>query len=168
MTRRLVLMRHAKAEPYADTDFVRALTPRGLTDAEEAGRYLVGVGRVPDLALVSTARRCRQTWDQVRAGSASTAEAQMDQELYASQPEVMLEMLRLVEDEHATVLLVAHNPGLAYLAYLLDDGEGDPEVVRNLLEGLPPAALAIFEIEGSWATLSPGGARITHFHVGGS
>ena len=40
VARRLVVMRHAKAEHSASTDHVRALAERGLGDAEAAGRWM--------------------------------------------------------------------------------------------------------------------------------
>jgi phosphohistidine phosphatase len=50
--------------------------------------------------------------------------------------------------------------------HLLDDQEGDPALLAGMLQGFPTAALAVFELPGSWAELREGGARLTHFHVG--
>ncbi len=58
-------MRHAKAEPYAETDADRELTRRGHDDAAEVGRFLADIGIRPDSALVSSALRTRQTWEHV-------------------------------------------------------------------------------------------------------
>ena len=57
-------------------------------------------------------------------------------------------------------------PTAAHVARLLLDGEGDPEVMRGLLEGFPPAAVAVFELPGDWSELTEAGARLTRFHVG--
>ncbi|HAC00912.1 MAG TPA: histidine phosphatase, partial [Brevundimonas sp.] len=46
-------------------DVDRALSERGLRDAAAMGRALAERGLKPDMALVSGARRTRQTWDQV-------------------------------------------------------------------------------------------------------
>ena len=56
--RRLILFRHAKAEPRAagEDDFDRPLSPRGRADAVLVGRALADAGFAPDLALVSPAR----------------------------------------------------------------------------------------------------------------
>ena len=56
-SRRLVVMRHAKAEHSASTDHVRALAERGMGDAEAAGRWMRDHGVEPDAALVSDALR---------------------------------------------------------------------------------------------------------------
>ena len=58
-SRRLILMRHAKAEPFASTDRERALTARGRKDALEAGAYLASTSTVPDHTVISSALRTR-------------------------------------------------------------------------------------------------------------
>ena len=63
---RLILMRHAKAEasaPGGDVD--RALSPRGLRDADVGGRTLTERGVPPDITLVTGAGRTRRAWDRV-------------------------------------------------------------------------------------------------------
>ena len=50
-TRRLVIMRHAKAEATAPSDHERALASRGNTDAEAAGRWLGEQGITPDVEV---------------------------------------------------------------------------------------------------------------------
>ena len=61
---RLILLRHGKAESASSSgeDFERALTDRGRRDSALMGRVLSDRGLTPDLALVSTARRARETW----------------------------------------------------------------------------------------------------------
>lgn len=163
MTRRLVIMRHGRAEPYAATDHDRELTDRGRAEARAAGEYLAAHNLTPDYALVSSAARTRATWDEVRSASGATVEASYEPRLYAATPEAILEVARLIPEDARTVLLVGHNPGAAYVAYLLDDGDGDPAVMRGLLEGFPTASVAALALSGTWADLEPASARITHF-----
>lgn len=159
-------MRHAKAEPYGEDDSDRLLTSRGRSDAAAAGRYLASAGLVPEHALVSQAARTQATWEEVRAASGSTAQAEISDALYAATPEAVLELVRALPDDVSTVIYVGHNPTAAHVAHQLINGEGDPEVVKGLLEGFPPAALAVFEVSGDWADIAEGEARLTHFHVG--
>ena len=67
--RRLLVLRHAKAEPFAESDQARALTARGRQSARDVGRHLREQELVPDCALVSTATRTRETWAEVAEGS---------------------------------------------------------------------------------------------------
>jgi phosphohistidine phosphatase len=164
--RRLVVMRHAKAEPYADDDHGRRLRDRGRADAAEAGRYLASIDVVPDYALVSDATRTRETWEALRDACGSTAHEDVSREMYAAGTADALEAIRSLPDDARTAIFVGHNPTAGMLGHLLTDGEGDPEVVRGVLEGFPAAALAVFSIPGEWADLEEAGARITHFHVG--
>ncbi|HEX7715711.1 MAG TPA: histidine phosphatase family protein, partial [Marmoricola sp.] len=60
--RRLVVMRHAKAEAVAASDQARRLVERGRRDAAEAGRWAHAAGVLPDHAFVSTAARAHETW----------------------------------------------------------------------------------------------------------
>ena len=159
-------MRHAKAEPYADTDAARRLTARGREEATAAGRQLADLGARPDLAMVSSAVRTRETWDAVRDACGSTAAEQVSDDLYAASPGVVLDALNGIDDGVATCLYVGHNPTAAHLAASLDDGEADPEVLRGLLAGFPTSAFALFGVTGPWSELAEGGARLVHFHPG--
>ena len=49
-----------------------------------------------------------------------------------------------------------------YLAAVLSDGDGDPDAVRELLRGMPPATAAVFGLDGKWDQLAPGCARLLH------
>src|ERR1700722_7736745 len=65
--KRLYILRHAKAaqaEPGQD-DHARALTMRGIADAEAVARYLHKNGAKPERVLISTSARTIQTADLV-------------------------------------------------------------------------------------------------------
>ena len=81
--RKLILMRHAKAEAKAASgdDFDRALAERGRQDAALMGRVLAEAGLTPDLALVSAAERTRQTWAGL-AGTFSETAVRFERKLY--------------------------------------------------------------------------------------
>ncbi|MFZ2013345.1 MAG: histidine phosphatase family protein [Nocardioides sp.] len=162
----LVLMRHARAEPGGETDFVRALAQRGWDDALEAGRWLADSGFSPDSALVSAASRTTSTWLAVAEGGSFDAEPSYSESLYAAGPETALDVVRETADDVTSLVVVGHNPTVAYLAQLLDDGSGDVEAAREMAIGFPAGALAWFELAGPWADLELAGARLVGFHVG--
>jgi phosphohistidine phosphatase len=159
-------MRHAKAEPFAETDHVRALTERGRRDAAAAGRHLATTGAVPEVALVSTATRAVATWEAVAEASGSTAQTWTDGALYTGSPDVVLESLRVIPEPTAVAILVGHNPTVSHLAHLLDDGAGDPQAVQQMLQGYPAAAMAVLEVDVEWNDLGPEVGRLVDFHVG--
>lgn len=165
--RTLVVMRHAKAEQDGTTDFDRRLAERGERDARAAGAWLAAQGVEPDAALVSAAVRTHQTWEAVAEGAGWDADvASYDEALYAAGPESALDLVRGVDDDVRTLVVVGHNPTVAYLAQLLDDGEGDEDASAEMVVGYPTSATTVLEVEGDWEDLDEAGARVVAFHVG--
>ena len=162
----LVVMRHAKAEPYAASDAARQLTTRGRDEAAAAGRFLIEAGLVPDHALVSSAARTQETWDVLRETCNLSVDAELSDAMYAASPPDVLEAVRHVPAGTSTCLFLGHNPTAAHVAAALDDGEAEPEVLQGLLAGFPTSALAVFALAGEWADLSEAGARLTHYYPG--
>ena len=167
--RRLIVMRHAKAEPYASSDHARTLTERGVASARDAGAHLRELGLSPDHAVVSSAVRTRQTWDAlVETAGITECEVSFDDAVFTGSAEVALEVLQNVAEDAETVLFLGHNPTAAFLAHYLDDGEGDPAAVSAMLHGFPPAALTVLEVAVPWSALSSETGRVTDFYVGHS
>ena len=166
MTRRLVVMRHAKAEHQGPTDFERPLTERGHRDAAEAGAWLSASGVVPDHALVSAALRTRETWASLAAGAGWQLVPELDRGLYSAGPEAALDIIRLTPEEAATLVVIGHNPTMAYLAQLLDDGTGSPAAGAEMAGDFATSAVAVYSYDGSWSDLGEGTARLDAFHVG--
>lgn len=157
----LVVVRHAKAEQFAPSDHDRPLTTRGLADAAAAGDWLTGQAIVPELVLVSDALRTRQTWVQIAAAAGWDLEPACDSSLYAAGPDTVLDLLRAVPGAPGTVVVVGHNPTMAFLVHLLDDG-GSGAMVGEF----PTSAVAVFGYDGSWADLDEGMCRLLASHVG--
>jgi phosphohistidine phosphatase len=57
----LYFLRHAEAEDEVTSDFDRRLTPKGLEQADKAGKFCVRYGLVPDVILSSPVVRAEQT-----------------------------------------------------------------------------------------------------------
>ncbi len=166
-TRRLVVMRHSKAEPTAPTDHERPLARRGRDDAEAAGRWLREQGITPDVALVSDAARTRQTWERVAAGAGWDLAPGLSAPLYAAGADSAFDLLRAVGPDTLTLVVIGHNPTMAYIAELIDDGDGDAQATTGLVtRGFPTSAVAVFDVAGPWADLGPGSGRLEAFHVG--
>jgi phosphohistidine phosphatase len=155
--RTLVLLRHAKAETPGDgPDFARRLTAKGESDADAAGAWLADEGLRPDLVICSPATRTRQTWHGVAVAlaqadpDAATAEVHYEQRLYDGGRTEMVDLLRAVPDDVATVLIVAHNPTVSDVSILLD-----PEGAEHGLEGLKTCGLAVHRADGPWSATEP-------------
>ncbi|MDQ3615566.1 MAG: histidine phosphatase family protein [Actinomycetota bacterium] len=163
--RRLIVMRHAKAEPFAATDQGRVLTARGVRSAREAGRHLAAAGITPDYVIVSTAVRSSSTWEAVAEAAGLALAAVVDTAVYHGSADVVLEALRAAPADASTVMFVGHNPSAAYLATQIDDGDGDARAIHEMLHGFPVGALVVFDVEVPWADLGPETGRVVDFHV---
>jgi phosphohistidine phosphatase len=162
--RTLVVVRHAKAEQVGATDFERELSDRGRGDAAASGAWLAGIGVTPDRALVSAAPRAAQTWNSLAEGAGWTLAADLDHGLYTAGPDTALDLVRGVDDTCGVLVVVGHNPTMASLAQLLDDGAGDVDAGNEMATGFPTSATAVFDVPGSWADLDS--APLRAFHVG--
>jgi phosphohistidine phosphatase len=143
--RRLILLRHGKAESTAATggDFERGLTESGRRDAALMGAALAQTGCAPDLVLVSTARRAMETW---AAAQAAFPKARMApaRELYHASADALAEAIDAAA-EPATLMIVGHNPGLHELALTLMVHPRS-RVEKTLADSFPTAAAAVFQL----------------------
>ena len=161
MSRVLVIVRHAKAEAYGATDHERELTDRGVSEAGRAGAWLAERGTTPEQAIVSDAVRTQQTWAAMAAEAGWTLTPCLDSTLYEADADTALDLVRALNDDLTTALVLGHNPTMAYLAQVLDTG-GSPQLATT---GFPTAAVAVFEYDGPWADLAEGTARLAEVHV---
>jgi len=159
-------MRHAKAEQDGPIDFDRPLAARGRRDAAEAGAWLASIGVEPDHALVSAARRTQETWSAASDAAGWSLAPDLDRGLYAAGPETTIDLVRLVPEDASCVVVVGHNPTMAYLAQMLDDGTGDADAVAAMAADFPTSSVAVFSYDGDWSSLGVAGARLDAFHVG--
>ena len=147
--RRLLLLRHAKTEVDAPSgrDIDRRLDARGRDDAALMGQWLGKQERVPDLVLVSTATRAQQTWEIVAAELARatiTPKAIHLDVLYGAGPAELLDQVQVEGLSAATVMVVAHNPGLHELGFALA-ASGDSAARTALTDNLPTGAIATLD-----------------------
>ena len=161
--RRLMLLRHAKSDwPATVADLDRPLAARGRTEATAVGGFMVRAGLRPDLALVSPARRARETWTLLAAAFAELPPQQADPRLYMATAEGLLDFVRTVHDV-ATLLIVGHNPGLGEFARM-SVGQGDPSARKRLAAAFPTAALAVIDFAADdWTELLPQEGTLIHF-----
>ena len=129
----LVVLRHAKAagEPGVN-DVQRPLTGGGCRDAAAAGRWLLAQGIRPDLVLCSSARRTRETWEQVSvamgAAAPDAAAVSFESRVYDAGAQDLLD-------------LVTWLTGRSDIAF-------------------PACALAVVRLGESWAAVVPGGGEL--------
>jgi len=160
---RLLLLRHAKAVPQDGEmpDRDRPLADKGARQMRALAAWAEKRRIRPDLVLCSSAARTRQTLALI-APKLKDPETLFEEGIYLAEPRSLLQRLRKVPAGRASVMVVGHNPGLHELAVLLlQSGTGSR--ARHLKESLPTGALAVFELDGPWAALDRGAARLVEF-----
>lgn len=159
----LIVIRHAKTEPSAATDFVRELTGRGRRDATATGKWLGKRGVIADAALVSAARRARQTWVRVADAAGWDVEPSIEEALYGADAYDVLDRVRVVDDAD-TLVVIGHNPTMHSLAATIDDGEGDP--AAEISSGYPTSTAAVFDVAVPWSDIAPGVGTLRALYTG--
>lgn len=157
--RRVILMRHGKTVASVPAgDHARHLTPRGIAEATEAGRILSPRG-TPDFALVSDARRTRETFDRVVEAVGRDIPHRFDRRLYGASTDQILAVLAEAPEEAAAVLVIGHNPGIGELARRLS---GQSPKRRELDDHFPTSAFASIALKApDWRGAGLGGTLET-------
>jgi len=150
--RRLMLLRHAKTETDAPSgqDHDRRLDERGRSDAAEMGHWIGRNPPFPELVLVSTAVRAKQTWDVAwdeMKDRIKAPEVELLDELYGAEPAQLLQIVRMASaSDPKRLMLVGHNPGMHELALMLTH-HGDKAARKALEDNLPTSGLAILDFD---------------------
>ena len=164
--RRLTLMRHADArwKDAAISDLERSLSRRGASAAELMARRLLELELIPELVLVSPARRTQQTAEIVARELALPPRRVLREDtLYLATCADLLALVQRTGPRVGHLLVVGHNPGVSELMqHLLAHGKRgalgtaalcsigfeceawtgiSPEAVRQVQHEAPPARL---------------------------
>ena len=165
--RQLLLLRHAKSswDDKELPDHERPLNPRGRRAAVAIRETMATLGLAPDLVLVSSAVRTRQTLEALEPWN-DTPLVETVPRLYDATPTALLDTLHDVKETVRSVLMIAHNPGLHELAMQLVGAHAMTFAnadLRKLAEGYPSGALCEFAVPGPWALLGDGGGHLVRF-----
>ncbi len=163
--RRLLLLRHAKAERSTPgmSDRDRALIERGRGDATKVGAYMAGHALLPDRVLLSPVTRTQETWKCAAKAFKPAPGAGMVERLYDATPHTILAVVKDIPANVHTALIIGHNPGLHELALMLI-ATGDLEAREKLREKLPTGGLIIIDFAfDDWNRLHPRSGRLERF-----
>lgn len=164
--KQLLLLRHGKSDwnKPGQEDRERSLAPRGHRATEQIATWIAARRLLPDVALVSSARRTQETWQSLESVFDADVDTHYRDELYLAGPGDILAQLAGVSDCRQRAIVVGHNPGLESLCHLLAGSGSASSAINDLQRGMPTAALAVFELSGdSWQNLTADGARLIEF-----
>jgi len=165
MPKTLFLLRHAKAVMGGTqmSDGERPLDHRGQKAAREMGRLMNERGWVPHAALVSPARRTRQTWALLAPELDGAPVPAFPQALYPGSVTSLLSEAAQLPDEKSSAVIVGHNPSIGQLAVILAGSGSDPHALALVEEKFPTAALAKLDFDCAWREIGPGSGRLADF-----
>jgi phosphohistidine phosphatase len=142
--KKLILMRHAEAQPdqFGLNDRERCLSGEGMEELEGVRKKLQGELQGLKLVLCSNVKRTRQTLEGIKAILPSSCEYAFDDGLYHAPVPNLINRLQDLEESQDIVLIIAHNPGVSDFLNLVVSAtqkeSGMPQV-------LPTSGVAIFE-----------------------
>lgn len=156
--KRLVLMRHAKSSWASPglRDHDRPLNERGRRSAKALGDWIRANNIFVNQVLVSSSTRTLETLRLLEL----ECEREVLDSLYHADHSAMMSALNSATGQ--TVLMLGHNPGIAYFAHRLVSAP--PNHPR--FDDYPTCAtlVAQFDIDG-WSDLQPGQGKATAFVI---
>lgn len=162
MTLTLILTRHAKSswdDPALD-DFDRSLARRGRKSAPLIARWLVERGYVPEVVVVSGARRTVETWEGMAPAMPEATVLERNTALFHASAGTILGVLRA--QAAPRVMLIGHNPGFADFANRI---VAQPPR-HDRFHDFPTAATAVIEFDAeSWALVRWDSGKVLDFVV---
>jgi len=160
--RELMLLRHSKSEwknsELADID--RPLSDRGKKNASKMGRWLKENALIPDLILVSPAKRAQQTLRRV-CSDFSVNSITVDM-LYLADLNTLLKVLSEAPSAER-IIIIGHNPGLEMLFAFLNHEDSQYFESSDKVTLFPTTSLAHFILPQSWHTLERGDGKLIQF-----
>ncbi|MEE2747406.1 MAG: histidine phosphatase family protein [Candidatus Thermoplasmatota archaeon] len=137
MTTRLMIMRHATTgwATFGQSDHDRELTDYGREETPKMAKVLQEMDWIPDLALVSSSTRTRETFSLLMP-----VPHEIRDEIYRASLDTLLSFVDEI-DQGKTTLIVGHNPGCELLISTLS----------GVFHEVPPATCALFSNQdGNW------------------
>ena len=157
-SKRLLICRHAKSswQDAALSDIARSLNKRGENDAPEMGRRLNKRGIHPDLIMSSPAVRARATAEKYALKLGYPPEKiNINTQQYAATVPALIALLRELEPQFNTVMMVGHNPESTALANIL----GGLNIAN-----IPTCGIVALEFPVvSWQEVAPGNSTLLFF-----
>lgn len=159
----LALFRHAKSD-WSDArarDFDRPLNARGQRGAQAMGAYIRDTARTFDRMIASPAVRAAETVEEASKAWKCTFKVEWDRRIYLASSATLIDLLKELSGDPASVLMVGHNPGLEDLIFDLVPDDGSSPLRDVVEEKFPTATFAVLELDVErWSDVTEGCARL--------
>lgn len=138
----LILVRHAKAEELASTDFDRRLHPKGIRQCAEVVEQLQEMKLKADWIIASDAMRTKETACLLAPSVGyDVNRIEWEHKLYHANAIQIIDVITAIDNKVNTLMLVGHNNGLS---------EAINELTRTFKYSLQTSDYVILTFENSW------------------
>lgn len=160
----LALFRHAKSD-WTDArarDFDRPLNARGRRGATAMGNHIHEGRWRFDRIIASPAVRVAETIEMANRAWGRSFPVEWDRRIYLASSATLIDLLREIDGDPASLLMVGHNPGLEDLIFDLVPDDGNSPLRGLVEQKFPTATFAVLECAvDRWADIDLGCARLT-------
>ena len=150
----LLVMRHAKAEPFnATSDRDREITGKGLKQAKSVANGLLDNHLVPQRIACSGALRAQQTLERMLKVFGDDPKVDYHQSLYEGGVQAVVDEINHTRDKTRILMVLGHEPTVSISSQWLATSQSDPALLDLLNIGLSTASVVVFgsnEPFGSW------------------
>jgi phosphohistidine phosphatase len=151
MAKKLLIMRHAHAEDYAESgrDFDRQLTSKGESQVTEMAKQLLLTDFRPQGIYSSPALRAKKTAEIWASHLAyPTEKIQFVEGIYEANLYNLVGIINRFDNQFESVAVFGHNPAFTYLADYLGN---------QPIDGLAKAGMVLIHFENmDWASITQG------------
>jgi phosphohistidine phosphatase len=159
----LALFRHAKSD-WSDArarDFDRPLNERGQRGARAMGEYIKSTNRRFDHMIASPAVRAAETVEESSKAWGCTFKVEWDRRIYLASSASLIDLLKELKNDPASVLMMGHNPGLEDLIFDLVPDDGSSPLRDVVEQKFPTATYAVLELDvDRWSDIADGCGRL--------
>lgn len=141
----LLVMRHAKAEPFNTSgDRDRSVTDKGLKQAKSVGEGLSHLDLVPQRVACSSALRAQQTLERMLRIFGDGPKVDYRQSLYEGGVQAVFDEIAHTKDKTKILMILGHEPTVSISCQWLADSQSDPALLDMLNIGLSSASVVVF------------------------
>ena len=141
----LLVMRHAKAEPFNDKgDHDREITDKGEKQAKIVAKGLVGMKLLPDRVACSGAVRARQTLERMLKVFGAHPKVEYRQALYDGGMQSVFDELANAKDKTRVLMVLGHEPTVSVSCQWLASSDSDMVKLDLLNLGMSTASVVVF------------------------
>ena len=141
----LLIMRHAKAEPFTSaSDRDRTITEKGVKQAKLVAEGLTQLRLVPDAIACSSAVRAQQTLGRMLRVFGDGPNVDYRQSLYQGGVQAILDEISHAKESAHVFMVLAHEPTVSISCQWIASSQSDPALLDLLNIGMSTASVAVF------------------------